>query len=163
MKRFLLITLLLILVTGIVGCSRNKSAEIEELEQRIELLEKKIQLQMLENLAEKLNESPTEIIVSPTPSITPTPTPAPTPTPTPAPTPTPTPTPKPTATSIINPDVPYIEYTIQAGDTMAKISALFYDGDSSHAAEIVAFNESITDPSLIRVGQVIKIPTLYSD
>ena len=100
-------------------------------------------------------ENSSEVIVSPTPTVTVTPTPEPTPTVTPTPTPEPTPT--------ATPEPAYIEYTVQAGDTLSKISALFYDGDSNHVAEIVAFNESITDPSLIRVGQVIKIPTLYSD
>lgn len=100
-------------------------------------------------------EKAEEIVYSPTPTATATPTPTPSPTPTPTATPTPTPT--------ATPEPAYVEYTVQSGDTLSKISALFYDGDSNHVAEIVAFNENITDPSLIRVGQVIKIPTLYSE
>ncbi|HPJ22498.1 MAG TPA: LysM domain-containing protein, partial [Clostridia bacterium] len=99
------------------------------------------------------NKQTVEVTFTPTVTVSPTPEPTPEPTPTPTPEPTPEPTLPPA----------YIEYTVQAGDTLSKISALFYDGDSNHVAEIVAFNESITDPSLIRVGQVIKIPTLYSD
>lgn len=89
--------------------------------------------------------------VSPTPSSVSPPTPTPTPTLAPSPSPTPAPT--------IEPEQVYMEYTVQPGDTLSKISSTFYNGEN-HVAEIVAYNESITDPSLIRVGQVIKLPIL---
>lgn len=95
------------------------------------------------------------IEVSPTPTIVATPTPTPSPTPTPTEEPTAEPTEEPA-------DDVYIEYVVKSGDTLSKISANFYDG-ANHVAEIVAYNENITDANSIRVGQVIKIPILTSD
>lgn len=89
--------------------------------------------------------------------LSPTPEAVATPTPTPTPTPEPTLEPTPVPTEEI--DQVYMEYTVQSGDTLSKISATFYDG-KNYVAEIVAYNEGITDPALIRVGQVIKLPIL---
>jgi hypothetical protein len=83
------------------------------------------------------------------PAITPAPTstPAPTPTSTPAPTPSRTvaPTPKPTPA--------YRTYTIKYGDTLSGIAARYH-------TTVLALERlnGITDPTLLRVGQVIKIP-----
>ena len=80
-----------------------------------------------------------------------------------APTITPTPTPTiraaPEATSTLEPTPPpktvitVITYTVQAGDTLAKIAAEF----GVTVEEIVEAND-IEDPSLINVGQVLVIP-----
>ena len=152
MKRIIMTVIVLLLLITISGCSFYEDSELAYLRLRVELLEAKMEiLESKSDLGHLFTANSPEVIVRPTPTVRITPTP------------TPTPTPKPTPISVINPDVAYVEYTIQAGDTMSKISALFYDGDSNHVAEIVAFNENLTDPCLIRVGQVIKIPTLYSN
>lgn len=48
-------------------------------------------------------------------------------------------------------------YTVAAGDTLAKIAAKFL-GDPMRYRELAAYN-GISDPNLIRVGQVIRIPS----
>ena len=74
--------------------------------------------------------------------------PAPTATPTPTPTPTPAPEPEPA------PEPQEVEYRIQSGDTLLRIGAKF----GVSAAAIQSYN-NISNPNLIRVGQLIKIPT----
>jgi len=76
------------------------------------------------------------------------PTITPTPTPTIRPTVEATPTPEPTRAL-----TGFITYTVQPGDTLAKIAAEF----GVTVEEIVEANE-IEDPSLINVGQVLVIP-----
>jgi LysM repeat protein len=71
----------------------------------------------------------------------------PTPAPTAAPTQRPTPTPQPSATP--RPAT----YKVRLGDNLSGIAARF----GTTVAEIAALN-NITNPSLIRVGQVLKIP-----
>jgi LysM repeat protein len=86
---------------------------------------------------------------SPTPTPTATavattpPTSSPTATPTPSPTPTPTPTPAPTP----------LTYTVRSGDTLSRIA-------SQHGTTVAAIVElnGITDPSRLRIGQVLLIP-----
>lgn len=73
------------------------------------------------------------------------PVPAPTPEPTPEPVPEPVPEPEPE---------PAVEYRIQSGDTLLRIGAKF----GVPASLIQAFN-GISNPNLIRIGQLIKIPT----
>ncbi len=53
------------------------------------------------------------------------------------------------------PPVPYIEYTVQPGDTLSAIAYKY--GTTVDA--ILAINPEITNPNLIQVGQIIKIPT----
>ena len=48
-------------------------------------------------------------------------------------------------------------YTVQAGDTLALIARRFL-GNSLRYTELAAFN-GIANPNLIRVGQVIQIPS----
>jgi len=98
-------------------------------------------------------EEPLEVSPSPTIVATPSPTPEPTPTPTPEPTVAPTEEPI---------DEAYIEYEVRSGDTLSKISATFYDGEN-HVAEIVAYNETISNANAIGVGQVIKLPILSAE
>ena len=77
------------------------------------------------------------------PSGTPTPAPtvAPTERPTAAPTPQPTATPRPRT------------YKVRSGDTLSGIAARF----GTTVAELAALN-GITNPSLLRVGQVLQLP-----
>jgi len=76
----------------------------------------------------------------------PTTTPVPTPTMSPSPEATSPPEPTPAPTGIIT-------YTVQAGDTLAKIAAEF-----GVTVEEIAEANDIQDPSLINVGQVLVIP-----
>jgi LysM repeat protein len=49
-------------------------------------------------------------------------------------------------------------YTVQAGDTLSKISKQFY-GDANQYMKIFNANkDQLNDPNMIRVGQVLKIP-----
>jgi len=81
-----------------------------------------------------------------TPSTRPTASPTASPTPTATRTPRPTRTPKPTATATRT-------YTVQRGDTLSAIAARF-----GTTVKAIADLNGITDPSVIRVGQVLKIP-----
>jgi LysM repeat protein len=80
--------------------------------------------------------------------VTPTPTPTPTPVATPSPTPTPTVTPTPTPTGQAA-----ITYTVKSGDTLNAIAAKF----SVTVASLQSYN-NITNPRLLRIGQILKIP-----
>jgi LysM repeat protein len=80
-------------------------------------------------------------------SATAAPTGAPTAAPSTTPTERPTATPQPSA--IPRP----LTYKVRSGDTLTAIAARF----GTTVAEIAALN-NITNPSLIRVGQVLNIP-----
>jgi LysM repeat protein len=71
--------------------------------------------------------------------------PATAPAPAPAPTPAPEPEPEP---------APEVEYRVQSGDTLLRIGAKF-----GVSASLIQSHNGITNPRLIRVGQLIKIPT----
>ena len=73
---------------------------------------------------------------------------APAPEPAPAPTPAPAPEPEP---------APEVEYRVQSGDTLLRIGAKF-----GVSASLIQSHNGITNPRLIRVGQLIKIPTSAS-
>jgi nucleoid-associated protein YgaU len=50
-------------------------------------------------------------------------------------------------------------YTVQAGDTLSKISKQFY-GDANKYMKIFDANkDQLKDPNMIKVGQVLKIPS----
>ncbi len=50
-------------------------------------------------------------------------------------------------------------YTVQAGDTLSKISKQFY-GDANKYMKIFDANkDQLNDPNMIKVGQVLKIPS----
>lgn len=120
-----------------------------------------------------LNATPTPAptvahTVAPSPSPTPTPTPEPTPTPTTEPEPTPTPTSEPTASpppaaslppAYVGlepcPDRPdcYI-HRIRSGETLSAIAGRF----GITLAALRETNPEIEDPSLIHVGDTIRIP-----
>jgi len=87
------------------------------------------------------------------PAPSPAPTPAPTPEPSPAPTPTPSPAPEPApeAESVVQ------EYRVQPGDSLNLIAARF----GTTTSVLQEFN-GITNPNLIRVGQLIRIPAVGS-
>jgi nucleoid-associated protein YgaU len=49
-------------------------------------------------------------------------------------------------------------YTVQAGDTLSKISKQFY-GDANKYMKIFEANKDVlNDPNMIKVGQVLKVP-----
>ncbi|MEZ5811602.1 MAG: LysM peptidoglycan-binding domain-containing protein [Rhizobiaceae bacterium] len=55
--------------------------------------------------------------------------------------------------------VGYWEHTVVPGDTLSKISARYYEGDSSQYPAIHQANQHIvTNPNLILPGQVLRIP-----
>jgi LysM repeat protein len=88
----------------------------------------------------------------PTSSPTPTPTPTQTPVPSASPAATPTPRPSPSATAKPTPKARRT-YRVQPGDTLGSIALRF----GTTVKAISALN-GIKDPSLIRPGQVLKIP-----
>lgn len=96
---------------------------------------------------------------APTTTSTPTPTPAPpsaTPTGTPAPAPTPSappPTPTPTAVPTPKPAPAVRTYRVQSGDTLGAIAARF-----GVTVSALANLNNISDPSLLPIGQVLRIP-----
>lgn len=49
-------------------------------------------------------------------------------------------------------------HTVKSGETLGTIAAK-YLGDKSRYTQILAVNPQITNPNLIKVGQVITIPT----
>jgi membrane-bound lytic murein transglycosylase D len=49
----------------------------------------------------------------------------------------------------------YVEHTVRAGETLSSIARRY----GTPLLEIVEANDDVTNPSLIRVGQVLKIPT----
>lgn len=53
---------------------------------------------------------------------------------------------------------PYIEYTVQPGDTLSQLALRFY-GDKA-MAKIIAEENAMADPDALNVGQVLKIPIL---
>jgi LysM repeat protein len=83
----------------------------------------------------------------------PTQTPSPTPTATPRATPAPTPTPSPPPPST-EPGTPVLEtYTVQPGDSLADIAALY----STTVEELLRLND-LPEPSLLYTGQSIVVP-----
>jgi hypothetical protein len=53
--------------------------------------------------------------------------------------------------------LPATKYTVQPGDSLSKIAQTVY-GDMKLYTKILEANKEITDPNLIRVGQVLVIP-----
>jgi LysM repeat protein len=85
---------------------------------------------------------------SPLPSLAPNPTPIPPPTPGATASPKPTRTPKPSATPAAT-----RTYRVRSGDTLSSIAARL-----GTTVKILRELNGISDPSLIRTGQVLKIP-----
>jgi nucleoid-associated protein YgaU len=72
--------------------------------------------------------------------------------------PRPQPTPAPTPTTAAPAGAQAQSYTVQAGDTLSKISKHFY-GDANRYMKIFEANrDQLSDPDKIRAGQTIKIP-----
>jgi LysM repeat protein len=92
---------------------------------------------------------------TPRPTATSTPSPTPSPTVTPRPTPSPTATPRPTPSPTVSPTPAPSEvtYRVQSGDTLASIARKF--GVSASAVQTL---NGITNPNLIRIGQLLRIP-----
>ena len=87
------------------------------------------------------------------PTKTPTPTVTPTTTVKPTATPSPTPTPPP---PLAEPEGPVVEtYTVQPGDSLADIAALY----STTEEELLRLND-LPEPSLLYTGQTIVVPLL---
>jgi nucleoid-associated protein YgaU len=51
-------------------------------------------------------------------------------------------------------------YTVQAGDTLSKISKEFLGNANAYMKIFEANKDQLTDPDKIKVGQVLKIPTV---
>ena len=97
--------------------------------------------------------------VPPTP-VTPEPTEPPTATPSPPPTEEPTATPVAvvTPTEVLPTPIPEVIYRVKAGDSLGSIAVLY----NTTAAAIMARN-GLSDPSLIRVGQMLIIPAASTE
>ena len=98
--------------------------------------------------------SPTPTQTAP-PAATSTTTTTATPSPTPSRTPTSTPTPTPSPTP-----APYVDYTVQAGDSFSTIVSRFVPDDADYeefAARIIEIND-ITNAASLSIGQVLQIP-----
>ncbi|NLV30167.1 MAG: LysM peptidoglycan-binding domain-containing protein [Acidobacteria bacterium] len=49
-------------------------------------------------------------------------------------------------------------YTVQPGDTLSKLAKQFYGNAGAYMKIFDANKDQLTDPNLIKVGQVLKIP-----
>jgi LysM repeat protein len=49
-------------------------------------------------------------------------------------------------------------YTVQSGDSLSKIAKQFYGNANAYMKIFEANKDQLTDPNLIKVGQVLKIP-----
>jgi len=68
-----------------------------------------------------------------------------------------------TADITIDPNLPQPKpkeqsYTVQSGDTLAKISKQFYGDANSYMKIFEANKDTLSDPDKIKPGQVLKIP-----
>ncbi|MBN2338912.1 MAG: LysM peptidoglycan-binding domain-containing protein [Acidobacteria bacterium] len=50
-------------------------------------------------------------------------------------------------------------YTVQPGDTLSKLAKEFYGNAGAYMKIFDANKDQLTDPNLIKVGQVLKIPS----
>jgi len=50
-------------------------------------------------------------------------------------------------------------YTVQSGDTLSKIAKQFYGNANTYMKIFEANKDQLSDPNLIKVGQVLKIPS----
>jgi LysM repeat protein len=50
-------------------------------------------------------------------------------------------------------------YTVQAGDTLSKIAKQFYGNANDYMRIFEANKDQLKDPNMIKVGQVLKIPS----
>jgi LysM repeat protein len=50
-------------------------------------------------------------------------------------------------------------YTVQAGDTLSKIAKQFYGNGNEYMRIFEANKDQLKDPNMIKVGQVLKIPS----
>ncbi len=108
--------------------------------------------------------APESAAPSPSPTATPPPSPSPSPTPSPVPTPTVSPTPVPTPSPSLPaayqglkpcPDAPacYL-YRVRSGDNLTSIAAKF----GITVTALRKANREIADPSLLHVGDRIRVP-----
>lgn len=84
--------------------------------------------------------------------------------PNPAPTPAPGSEPnKPIVPGTVAPPAPavaYDSYTVKAGDTLSKISQQYYQDPKKYQQIFDANKDTLKSPSLIKVGQTLKIPKI---
>lgn len=48
-------------------------------------------------------------------------------------------------------------YTVQQGDSLSKIALMYY-GDAAEYPQLLDLNPQITNPNLIRVGDILNVP-----
>lgn len=60
----------------------------------------------------------------------------------------------------VEPEVPTVQtYTVASGDTLSKIAKKFYGSANQWRGIFEANRDQLSNPDLIRPGQVLKIPT----
>ncbi len=99
--------------------------------------------------AEKYGAADGRISIVSAPVVEPEPEPAPEPEPTPEPAPEPDPTPAPTEGA---------SYTVKAGDNLSHIAKALLGSAQQWRAIYEANKDTIKDPNLIYIGQVLVIP-----
>lgn len=67
-----------------------------------------------------------------------------------------------TSTAEIIPDASEQTYTVAKGDTLSKIAKQFYGSANQWRAIYEANTDQLSNPDLIKIGQVLKIPAAKS-
>jgi nucleoid-associated protein YgaU len=67
-----------------------------------------------------------------------------------------------TSTAEVIPDASEQTYTVAKGDTLSKIAKQFYGSANKWRAIYEANTDQLSNPDLIKIGQVLKIPAAKS-